>query len=513
MFSLTLLLRRAAQINGRGLATSDGERRATWREFRDHVGRFAGGLAELGVRPGDRVAILALNSDRYYAFYFSVAWAGGVFVPVNTRLAPPEIVFWLNDSGARVLFVDSNFAGIVPSIRNELETVESIVYLDDDATPEGMTDFSTVANGPDAEDQGRADDDLAGLFYTGGTTGRSKGVMLSHKNLVINAMQAAPIFELMNDERALHAAPMFHAADWVICMAMVSVAGENYFVPGFEPVAVMEAIQQHAITRLVMVPTMVNMVVNHPDVASYDLSSLRHVLYGASPMPQAVIQRAMEVLPKTRFVQAYGQTETSPILTMLRPEHHATKLESAGQALPGVEIKIVDEDDNEVPLGEIGEVCARGPNVMLGYRNMEEQTATTLRNGWIHTGDGGYMDDEGFIFIVDRMKDMIVSGGENVYSAEVENAVHQHPAVAQCAVIGIPHAKWGEQVHAIVLLKEGESASEQDITDHCHRLIANYKCPRSIEFTTKALPLSGAGKILKTELRKPHWEGRKKRVN
>ncbi|MEJ2132445.1 MAG: AMP-binding protein, partial [Gammaproteobacteria bacterium] len=361
MFSLTQLLRRAAQINGRGLATADGKRRATWRELRDQVSRFAGGLQRLGVRAGDRVAILSLNSDRYYLFYFGVAWAGGVFVPVNTRLAPPEIVHWLNDSGARVLFVDHNFAQMIPAIRGDLHALETIVYLDDDALPEAMRDFSAVAQGPAVDDAVRVDDELAGLFYTGGTTGRSKGVMLSHKNLVINAMQSAPIFELTSDERALHAAPMFHAADWVICMAMVSVAGENYFIPGFEPVAVMSSIQEHEITRLVMVPTMINMVVNHPDVGDYDLSSLRHVLYGASPMPEAVIRRAMEVLPQTRFVQAYGQTETSPILTMLRPEHHATKLNSAGQAVPGVELAIMDEHDDQLPVGEVGEVCARGP--------------------------------------------------------------------------------------------------------------------------------------------------------
>ena len=513
MFSLTQLLRRAAQINGRGLATADAHRRRTWQEFLDHVTALAGGLGALGIEAGDRVAILALNSDRYYGFYFAVAWAGGVFVPVNTRLAPPEIVFWLNDSAARVLFVDENFAGIIPHIRGELTSIETIVYLGDDATPEGMLDYDTVAQGPSVDDADRSDHDLAGLFYTGGTTGRSKGVMLSHQNLVINAMQGAPIFELTNEERALHAAPMFHAADWVISMAMVSVAGENHFIPAFEPVAVMQSIQRDKITRLVMVPTMVNMVVNHTDVERHDLSSLRHVLYGASPMPEAVIQRAMQVLPQTRFVQAYGQTETSPILTLLRPEAHATKLKSAGQAVPGVELRIMDENDDELPLGEIGEVCARGPNVMLGYRNMTEETARTLRNGWIHTGDGGYMDDQGYVFIVDRVKDMIVSGGENVYSAEVENAVHEHRAVAQCAVIGIPHEKWGEQVHAIVLLQEGEQATEQEIIDHCHGLIANYKCPRSIEFTNEPLPLSGAGKILKTELRKPHWEGKEKRVN
>jgi long-chain acyl-CoA synthetase len=237
-------------------------------------------------------------------------------------------------------------------------------------------------------------------------------------------------------------------------------------------------------------------------------------------MPEAVIRRALEVLPGTRFYQAYGQTEAAPILTMLRPEFHtvdadgpcAGKLGSAGQAVPGVEIAVLDGDGRPVATGEVGEVCARGPNVMAGYRNLPEQTAQTLRDGWLHTGDGGRLDADGFLFIVDRVKDMIVSGGENVYSAEVENALYRHPAVAQCAVIGVPDEKWGERVHAIVVRKPDATVDAEELVAHCHRLVAGFKCPRSVEFRDEALPLSGAGKILKTELRRPFWEGRDRQV-
>jgi long-chain acyl-CoA synthetase len=243
------------------------------------------------------------------------------------------------------------------------------------------------------------------------------------------------------------------------------------------------------------------------------------VLYGASPMPEAVITKALVVLPHTRFFQAYGQTETAPILTMLRPEYHVTKgalagkLKSAGQSIPGVDIAIMDDGDRIVQPREVGEICARGPNVMLGYRNLPEQTDRTLRGGWLHTGDGGYLDEEGFLFIVDRVKDMIVSGGENVYSAEVENAIYEHASVAQCAVIGVPSEKWGEQVHAIVVPKPGQTLDADGIIAHCRERIAGFKCPRSVSFRSEALPLSGAGKILKTELRKPFWEGRDRNVN
>jgi long-chain acyl-CoA synthetase len=519
MFSMTQLVRRAAQNHGGVLATHDGDRRQTWGEFSDRIARFAGGMHQLGVGAGDRVAILALNSDRYMEFMFGVPWAGGVFVPVNTRLAPPEIAYWLNDSGSKVLLVDGNYVGAVAAIRDQLDSLEHVVFIDDAEAPEGCIAYSELVSAEAVPDAGRGDQDLAGLFYTGGTTGRSKGVMLSHGNLVGNALQTLTVLGSADGERTLHVAPMFHIADGCMCLMAAAMAHENYILPAFEPVSAMRAIQEHRIERALMVPTMINMFVHHEELENFDLTSLRRVLYGASPMPEAVITRALEVLPDAEFFQAYGQTESSPILSVLRSEYHTTegkyagKLKSAGRSVPGVDLAILDDDGNEVPRGTVGEICAKGPNVMIGYRNLEEQTRAALDGGWLHTGDGGYLDEEGFLFIVDRVKDMIVSGGENVFSAEVENVIYQHPEIDQCAVIGIPSEKWGEQVHAIVVPKRGTTPTEESIVTFCREQIAGFKCPRSVSFREQPLPLSGAGKILKTELRAPFWEGVDRAVN
>ena len=513
---LTQSLRRAAQVNRHGLAGICGGREHTWPQFAERVARLAAGLKGLGIAPGDRVAILALNSDRYLEFFFAVAWAGAVFVPVNTRLAGPEIVFWLGDSDSRVLFIDDHFLDILGRIRGELPDLQHVVYLGDEAVPAGMTHYEALveAAAPVA-DAGRGGDELAGIFYTGGTTGRSKGVMLSHANLVSNALNATAALGIGRGSVYLHAAPMFHLADGALSFAVTLMAGRHCYVPGFEPTAVLEAIATQRVTMGLLVPTMINMLVRHPQAASYDLSSLRRMMYGASPMPEAVIRRAMQLMPKVGFIQGYGQTEAAPIMTLLPPEQHVAgdRMASVGLAVPTCEISIRDGDDNELPPGEVGEICGRGPNVMLGYWKQPELTRQTLRNGWLHSGDGGYMDEEGFVYIVDRMKDMIISGGENVYSAEVENALHQHAAVVECAVIGVPDEKWGERVHAIARLKPGEAVSAEALIAHCHQLIANYKCPRSLEFRQEPLPLSGAGKILKTDLRKPFWEGKAKQVN
>ncbi len=520
MSSLSQVIRRAEQVRPQGVATRMGGREQTWSQLADRVARLGGALRKLGVAAGDRVAILALNSDRYYEFYFGVAWSGGVFVPVNTRLAPAEIVHWLNDSESSVLMIDDNFLGALAEIEGELATVRERIYLGDGPAPEGFSGYEDlIASSSPVEASIRAGDDLAGIFYTGGTTGRSKGVMLSHRGLTLNPLQAQPDMGFRPDDVFLHAAPMFHLADGFFCMASATIGVASVILPAFEPTAVLQAIESERITSCLLVPTMINMVVHHPDIERFDLSSLRQLLYGASPMPEAVIQRAMEVMPEVSFLQAYGQTETSPVLTILGPEYHTTegphagKLKSAGQAVAGVDIVILNEEGAEVPRGTVGEICARGDNVMLGYWRMEEETTETLRDGWLHTGDGGYLDEEGFLFIVDRVKDMIISGGENVYSAEVENAVQGHPAVAECAVIGVPDEKWGERVHAIVRLQEGQSLTQEELVEHCRRLIANFKCPRSMELREEPLPLSGAGKILKKDLRSPYWEGRDRAVH
>lgn len=519
MFSMTQLIRRVAQTDGGSLATLDGKRIQTWNELVAKVARFAGGLQNLDIGKDDCVAILALNSDRYFEFMFAVPWAGAVFQPVNTRLAAPEVVYWLNDSEAKVLFVDTSFAGLVTDIKDELKFVKEVIFIDDGEVPDGFLAYSDVVAADPVPDANRNGDDIAGLFYTGGTTGRSKGVMLSHTNLVVNALQALAQIDCRPGDRILHVAPMFHIADAFICMTSAAMGGSNYFLPSFEPVSTMKGVEEYAIQRMLLVPTMVNMLVNHPDIASYNMKSLRGVMYGASPMPESVIRKAMKELPGTSFFQAYGQTEAAPLVTILSAERHtfegplAGKMKSAGQAVPGIDLTIMDKDGSELPVGVVGEVCMRGPNMMSGYRNMAEQTKKTIVNGWLHTGDGGYLDEDGFLFIVDRVKDMIISGGENVYSAEVENAIYQHPAVNQCAVIGIPHEKWGEQVHAIVVLHDGKNLEETELVDHCKALIAGFKCPRSVSFQTDPLPLSGAGKILKTELRKPYWPEGERNVN
>ncbi len=510
---------RNMQVNGKGTATIFGGRRQSWNQFGERIARLAAGLTNLGLERGDRVAVLSLNNDRYMESYFGVPWGGHVLVPINTRLAPPEVVFWLNDSGATVLMVDEAFVPMLPKIQDQLETVKHVVFLGDGTPPQGMLSFEGLLEGRSAMAAVESNnDDLAILLYTGGTTGRSKGVMLSQNNVLLNALQFAPTVGYRSDSVYLHAAPMFHIADGTCTYAIASTAGTSVIIPGFEPEAALRAVQDHKVSVTLWVPTMVNMAVHFPGVENFDLSSLADMMYGASPMPEAVVRRAMEVMPNTRFHHAYGQTESAPILTILDPARHVPdtatgKFGSCGQAIMGVQLKIVDEDDNELPAGEVGELCARGDNVMLGYWQQPELTAQALRNGWLHTGDGARMDEEGFVYIVDRVKDMIISGGENVYSAEVENAIYQHAAVAECAVIGIPHEKWGEEVHAIIRLHEGQEADAQAIINHCHDLIAAFKCPRSVEFKSDPLPLSGAGKILKAQLREPFWAGEDKAVH
>ncbi len=519
MSSLPQIIHRTVQCNPDKIATRFRDRVHTWAVFQDRIARIATGLKTAGVREGDRIACLALNSDRYYEFYFAVSWAGAVFVPINNRLAPAEMLFWLNDSGSSILFVDDAYLSSVAEISDQLETVEHFIYMGEGETPPSYRAYEgLVDNHQPVTASGRGGDDLAGLFYTGGTTGRSKGVMLSHRNLSYNALQTHPDVQTRESDILMHAAPMFHVADWVTSITAATLSCTNVFVPAFEPEAVLRLIQHEKVTMALLVPTMINMLMHHPDLEEYDLSSLCRVLYGASPMPEALIVKALEVLPAVDFHQAYGQTESGPILTILRPEYHtisgpyAGKLKSAGRAVAGVALAIMDENDRELPAGEVGEICARGDNVMLGYWNLPEVTSETLRNGWLHTGDGGRLDEAGMLFVVDRVKDMIVSGGENVYSAETEQAIYTHPLVLECAVIGIPSESWGEQVHAIVRLSEGSSLGEEELLQHCKKLIAGFKCPRSIEFRDDPLPLSGAGKILKKDLRAPFWEGQEREV-
>ena len=520
MFALTQGLRRAVQTRPNGVATSFAGRRRTWQQSADRIGRVAGALSALGVRRGDRVAILALNSDRYLELMYALPWLGAVMVPVNTRLAAPEIEYILDDSGAVALFVDTALSHHLKALEGKTPTVREVVWLDDQAPPEGLLlRYEDLTGYEPLDDVGARDDDLAGLFYTGGTTGRAKGVMLSHANLVVNALNGVAGMGFTSETAYLHSGAMFHLADGASTFGVTLSGGRHAFVPRFEPVEVLHTIQAEKVTHAQFVPTMINMLVNHERFDEFDIGSLSFILYGASPMQEGVLRTAIERMPRVRLMHGYGMTEASPIVTLLDPRYtvldgpYAGRLKSCGQAVLACEVRIVDAERREVPRGTTGELSVRGANVMKGYWNKPAETEAVLEDGWYHSGDGAYMDEEGFVFIVDRLKDMIISGGENVYSAEVENAISTIPGVAEVAVIGVPDDRWGERVHAIVVPKRGTSLGADDVIDHCRNQIAGYKCPRSVEFRDTPLPLSGAGKVLKRELREPYWKNFTEAVN
>ncbi|MNO96124.1 Long-chain-fatty-acid--CoA ligase [compost metagenome] len=368
------------------------------------------------------------------------------------------------------------------------------------------------------EDARRGGEELLGLFYTGGTTGFPKGVMLSHRNFWSSQIALASEKFFQPEETMLRVAPMFHLADMALGYVATLLNHTHVILPAFAPLEVAAAIQRHHVQTTILVPTMIQMLVSHPQLAGYDLSSLRLMVYGASPIQERLLHDVQARLPGLQLCQAYGQTEMGPLISTLGPDQHTPEaaargmLRSCGRPGRALEVRIVDAEGREVPRGEVGEIAVRGPNAMQGYWNKPEQTAAVLReDGWLLTGDGAYMNEDGYLFIVDRVKDMIVTGGENVFSAEVENALASHPDVAMCAVIGIPSAEWGESVHAVVVPRPGCAPSVDELLAHCRARVANYKTPKSIEFRSE-LPLSGAGKVLKTELRAPFWKGASRSV-
>jgi acyl-CoA synthetase (AMP-forming)/AMP-acid ligase II len=506
---LTQSLHRNLQQSPNRPATIYRDRVRTVAESVDRIARLAGALTGLGVQRGDRVGILALNSDRYQEYFHAVPWMGAAINPVNIRWSPAEVAYSLIESDTRVLFVDDAFAPVIPALREQFPGLSTVIHCGDGDLPAGALSYEAlVADNAPIEDTRTGGDRLLGVFYTGGTTGHPKGVMLSHNNLLASSIGTLASGQFVSPGgRLLHTAPLFHLAGIAAWTAGCLVGSTHVIVPMFSPAEVMKAIADHRVTDALLVPTMIQMLVDDPGVADNDMSSLVHLIYGASPISEALLERARKVFPAAGFTQAYGMTELSPCATLLTPADHDDPAlhRSAGRAAPHVEVRIVDAGDNEVPSGEVGEIVVRGDNVMLGYWNRPLDTAAAVRDGWMHTGDGGRMDENGYVFIVDRIKDMIITGGENVYSAEVENALAGHPAVAACAVIGVPDSDWGERVHAVVVLLPGQQATAEEIRTHCKTLIAGYKAPRSVDFVD-ALPMSGAGKILKRDLRKQYWD-------
>ncbi|MGQ3115247.1 MAG: acyl-CoA synthetase [Hydrogenophaga sp.] len=515
---MTQALARAVQTRRHHTATIFAGRQRSWAQVGERVPRAAAAFRALGLRPGDRLGILALNSDNYIEIFFAAAWANVVLVPLNTRWAVPENIYTLGDAQCQALIVDDAFVAQVPQLLAG-HAMAHVIHAGEGATPEGMQGYEAlIAATPPMADECGQGDELCGIYYTGGTTGHPKGVMLSHKNFISASVNWIATLHFSEDTVYMHSAGLFHLAGCSPAIALTLAGGTHVCLPKFDAVLAFEAIQTHQVNYCLFVPTMVNMMINHPDFARYDLTSVRYCEYGASPMPVPVLAAAMEKLPTWEFIQGYGMTESAALTVSLPWRYHfdqpgmPSKRLAAGRAAYGVDVRIVDEDGQEVPRGTHGEIAVRGAQVMIGYWRKPEATAAALRQGWLHTGDAAYMDEDGFVYIVDRVKDMIISGGENIYSREVENAVHAHPAVRDCAVIGIPNAEWGESVHAVVVLKDGQSASAKEIIDHCRTLIAGYKVPRSVDFS-EALPLSGAGKIMKNVLREPFWRGKSKSVN
>jgi len=514
---LTQALTRAVQIHPRKVGTICGDRSRTWGEIGDRVARLGAALRALEVKPGDRVAVLALNSDRYIELFFAINWAGAAIVPLNIRWAIPENVYALKDCEPSALIYDDEYAEAVAQLQQQ-HPVRCLIYMGDKAVPSGHQDYEAlIRSTAPMENACGAKDELAFICYTGGTTGFPKGVMLSHTNVVYGLLNWIASYHHSDETVFLHASAYCHLAGAWPAMAVTMTGGRHVVLPKFQAETAFAAIEKHRVNHCLFVPTMINLLVHHPDFEKYDLSSVKDCIYGASPISDAVQTAVLAKLPTWKFIQGYGMTETSAVsLTMpwryhFDGEDHKSKRLGTGRASFGVDIRIVDAQGKELPRGETGEIAIHGPQVMLGYWRNPEATAATIRDGWLFSGDAAWMDEDGFAYIVDRKKDMIISGGENVYSREVENAVSLHPAVLECAVIGIPDEKWGEAVHAVIVQKKGHRASAEDIIEHCHKWIAGYKCPRSVEFRD-AMPVSTQGKLQKNLLRDPYWQGQRRAV-
>ena len=505
---LTQPLRRNQLLYADRAATWCAGREKTWSELCVRTARLAAGLRARGARPGDRIGILSANSDYFVEAFYAIAWAGCVAVPFNTRWAPTEIEHALNECRPRLMLLGAGHLRY-----RELIAFAGIPVIGMDAVVDESSVDILVEGSHSMADESGSGHDLAAIFYTGGTTGRSKGVMVSHDNLVTNFFLLQAVQPYDSDTIFLHTPPLFHMAAASCLFGLTTLATTHVILPGFDALAAIQAIERHRITALLLVPTMIGMLCETLESRGGDLSSVRRLTYGASPISAAILKRAMKLMPNARFCQGYGQTEVSCFLCVLdHKDHLAGRLHSAGRPLPSVDVRVVDAQFCDVPTGEVGEIVTRGPCVMLGYWQQPETTAQTIVNGWLRTGDAGRFDAEGYIYLVDRVKDMIISGGENVFSAEVEVALMSHPDVLQCAVIGVPDERWGERVHAVIYLRDKATVTAIDLLAHCAPLIAKYKQPKSFDLRCEPLPLSAVGKIAKTELRKAHWSGQSRNI-
>lgn len=511
-----------ARDNPGAMAFTFGDEIMTFADLDRGSNCAANGLSALGIGRGDRIAYFGKNIHLYFEVLLGALKIGAVMTPVNWRLAVPELVYVLNDCQASVLFVGAGFAELLGQARPMLTHAEQIVGID--APDLSAADYRTWRNGfltSDPQAEGEREDDAIQL-YTSGTTGYPKGAILTNGSILASrpsAMAAAELREWqvpIPGEVTLLAMPCFHISGTGTGLGTMFAGTGSIVLAEYDPTKALEMIETYPISKIFMVPAAIQILLNHPRVAEVDFGQLKFITYGASPIPLDLMVAAMERFG-CGFVQMYGMTETSGTIVTLDPEDHTPdggpRMRSVGKPLPGVEIKIVSADGNLVGPRVIGEISTRSPKNMKGYWNKPEATAMTIdAGGWLRTGDAGYLDEEGYLYIHDRVKDMIISGGENVYPAEVENAIFSHPKVADVAVIGVPDPKWGEAVKACVVTIPGAELSEAEVIAYARQHVAGYKCPKSVDFVP-ALPRNASGKVLRRELRAPYWEGRERAVN
>lgn len=470
------------------VATPDG--RLTFSELHQRVGRLAARLKAQGFQAGDRLAILLPNESRYLELVYACAWLGVIVVPLNIRLSTVELDHILSDASPRGLIRHASL--LAPTVQPPFQIVldQQPLELRDESYPEAIYD-------PEA---------LLALIYTSGTTGRPKGVMISHQNMLADINDGNYWLAYKEGGVYLHAAPMFHIADFPLMFAAPAFGACQATLSKFSARGFCETVQRERVTRTVLVPTMINLITQFEEMAKFDLSSLEELGYGGSPMAPELVRRTRESLPGVKLVQVYGLSETGFLTGLRDAEHTEDRLTSCGRPCPGVDVRVVDGSGKEVQAGQHGEFVARGANIMRGYWNNPEETSRVFRDGAFRTGDVGFRDAAGYLYIADRLKDMIVTGGENVYSGEVEAVIYQHPAVSEVAVFGIPDPEWGELVMAMVVVKPGKTLSAQELITHCRQLLARYKVPRRVEFSETELPKGGSGKILKRVLRERFWD-------
>ncbi len=517
---------RAVRLFGSHVAVVDGERRFTYREFGERVNRLANAIRSLGIAPGERVAFLALNCHQLLEGYYGVLAAGAVLLPLNVRLSPEELTYILNHAEPGALFVGPELLPLYQKLEPGLRSVREVVSLEGERPSwfRGHDYETLLAEASTERPELQIDENaIAELFYTSGSTGRPKGVVMTHRNLYLHAMNCQAASAYRDSDAVLYMVPLFHVNGWGTPHYLTMVGGRHVMLRRFSAADFCRLVQQERITRTGGVPAMFNAILAYPELDQYDLSSLREISVGGAPSSPTLIA-TLEKRLGCQVFSGYGLTETCPVLTIARPtdtllqresdEQRLLRQATTGLPIPGVDLRVVDNEGRDVPADNqtVGEIIVRSNVVMDGYFRDPEATAEAIVDGWFHTGDMAVIDSEGYVTIVDRKKDIIISGGENISSVEVEKVLSAHPAVYECAVVAVPDPQWGEVPKAFVALKENQSVTAEELIAHCRAHLGGFKVPKSIEFRSE-LPKGGTGKILKNELREPYWQGLAKRVH